>query len=160
MINHLARELLIGTGALIVGFVLGRWERKTNAGRPARERWHDIVRVAVGVLMMGAVALTVYQVQDGAEADRSRADCQAQFSTEVAEIIAKRSQATGVTNRQTADAQEQLAQLVDAILSDPPDDLAPALVRFRDAIRAQKTATDELERVRQAEPLPAPPNCG
>lgn len=160
MLDHLARELLIGLGALCVGFLLGRWERKVSAGRPARERWGDIARVAIGLVMLGAVALTVYQVQDGAVADRERADCQAAFSTEVAEIIAKRSTATGVSNRQTAAAQEELAQLVDAILTERPDDLPPALVRFRDAIRAQKAATEDLERVRQAEPLPAPPNCG
>lgn len=155
----LAREVLIALGGICVGSALGRWERRVNANQPARARWFDLARIVMGLLILVAVGVTVVQLQVKSADDRARADCQGEFSTAVAEIIAKRSQATGDSNLQTAERDQELAKLVDAILSGDQRNVEPALRQFRAAIDEQRAATERLEQVRRAEPLPAPPDC-
>lgn len=148
----LIRELAVALGGICVGFVIGRWERRVNADRPSRERWFEIARLALGLLILAAVGVTVWQVQ-------SVSACQAKFATQVAQAIADRSEANGASTQLDDAANRSLATLVDAILSPQRDDDLAALQDFRAAIDRQHDALADLERVRLAAPLPAPPRC-
>lgn len=130
---------------MVIGFALGRLERRTGAGKPRRQRWRELAGTVLAVVAVAAVALTVFQVQSNAETDRARARCDSEFSRAVALSIAERSAANG------AAAAEQRALAVASLEGDPE--------RTREALTAFIAALDEQEAARRAAPLPAPPEC-
>lgn len=137
-VAEILRQALIAVGGIAVGWGLGRWERATQAGTPARKRWWEIAKTLFGLVVVGMVVATYLQAQ-------GQVDCYRGFFSEVADSIRARSESAG----QTTTAQRKLAQA--SLVNDET-------VRRR-ALVEYVAALDETERVRHAEPLPEVPSC-
>lgn len=133
-------------GGLIVGYGLGHFSRRvadSDASTPPPPRRRvtrsELLRTVIGlVLLLLVLASTVryYQVTS----------CQQEYLQAVQASLTARSDATG------AEAAAQV-ELLQAQLSGDPTKGAAAIRKYIDAVI-------ELERVRQANPLPGPDSCG
>lgn len=145
MISELLEETIIAVVSLSLGYAVGRYRRQATMGKPQRERLKDIGQAVIGLVIVMAVGLTVFQVQSNAARDREIAQCFLAFAADSASAIAERSAANGERDR-------QLVEVVDSVLGEDQELSRETLQRFRDAVA-------EAEAKRAARPLPAPPRC-
>lgn len=134
----LALHAALAVLAFAVGYVLGRVERMTATGKTTRRRWLDIARVMFGVLVVSVVVVSYVQ-------DRQRVECESAWFVQATEALRERSDAAG---RSAADQRE----LLEASLSGDP-------ARARRATQDYIAALERAEAIRQATPIPVPPEC-
>lgn len=137
MTPELIRQLVIGAGCLLVGYVLGRWHAdREHTGRARNSR--DTVGAVLFVVIVGAFLVTFVQGQQ-------QTACYRDYFTQVSESLKERSEATGAQNR-------ELANFAAALASPGPVDDEGAAGSLRDASR-------RLEAARADAPIPQPPDC-
>lgn len=124
--------------ALLVGYLIGRWVRVSQAHNPVRVRWTDIARVAFGLLLVALVVATYLQAA-------GTNDCYRGAFSQVIGALQERSAASG-------DAAAAQREFLLSVRDDPGTTEAE--------IDAYIAATDRLEQTRRAAPLPAIPDCG
>lgn len=144
MTAELALQVGLSIAAFAVGFALGRVERMTADGKTTRQRWRDIARIGAALVVIAVVVASYWQ-------DRARVECQRDWFVQATESIAARSTEAGRTNHDLrAFADASLAALEQPRQATGP--IRDALVELRDSI-------DRAEAVRQATPIPQPPEC-
>jgi hypothetical protein len=135
---ELVLHVVLAAAAFMLGYLLGRLERMTASGKTARQRWLDVGRVAFGVVVVAVVVISYWQ-------DRQRVMCERAWFVQATEALRERSFAAG---RSAAD---QIV-LLESTLSGDPD-------RARQATRDYIAALHQAEAIRQATPIPVPPEC-
>lgn len=144
--SEITQKLLIAVVSLLAGYAVGRYRREATMNKPRAQRLRDIGSTILGVIIVVAVGLTVYQVQVDSAEQKQQAQCFSAFAVASAEAINDRSRATGTQNQQFLD-------LVDGVLAGKTSaDTRATLQAFRDSVARSEAA-------RAASPLPPPPRC-
>ena len=120
------------------GYMVGRFERTTQAGKPATRRWGDLGRIALGIVIVALALYTQISVS------RTNA-CYQDYFTQVSANLSARA----VDTDSTSDAQ---VRLLDATLSPDRSDDVPAIRDYIAKLQQQKAT-------RAAAPIPQPPEC-
>jgi hypothetical protein len=152
-VPDLLQNLLFSGGGLAVGFILGRWERHANAGKPIRERWRDIAQTLLGLVIVALVVVTFWQQQ-------SQTECHRAYFAGVSQSLADRTAASAgdrASNLEVIRAQKEL--LATQNPGRDPGIAAAALGRYVDALTAQEQALLALSDAATRSPIPQPPDC-
>jgi hypothetical protein len=135
---ELAVQIALAGLAFAGGYLLGRLERMTASGKTTRQRWLDLGRVLFGVLVVAVVVVSYVQ-------DSRRVDCQSAWFEQATQALRERSEAAG----RSANDQRLLLEAT----------LSGDRARARQATEDYIAALHRAEQVRQATPIPAPPEC-